>query len=171
MTTKHCPAARAPLKLAVVGPNANLTRTLLSNYAGCVGYPGGPILKECSFVNPLQGLQAAAKASVLFDSNVLYAQGVDIDTQDTSMIASAVAAAHQADITIVVCGLITCQENGDQCQEAEARDRPTPSDSQGNDDPNSTAIGMGRDYGIGLPGKQLELLHSPTQLQRPSSWW
>jgi beta-glucosidase len=47
-----------------------------------------------------------------------------------------VAAAARADVTVAVLGLITCQEHGPQCQEAEAHDR----------------------VAIGLPGQQLALL-------------
>ena len=56
-------------------------------------------------------------------TSVSFASGSDIDTDDVSGIAAAVALAKKADITVVVTGLITCQENGAQCQEAEARDR------------------------------------------------
>ena len=44
----------APLKIAVVGPNANRTDTLTSNYAGCRNSAGGPLIPECTFINPLQ---------------------------------------------------------------------------------------------------------------------
>ena len=43
-----------PLKIAVIGPNANRTLTLTSNYAGCKTQAGGPIMPSCTFVNPLQ---------------------------------------------------------------------------------------------------------------------
>merc|ERR1711871_1466356 len=118
-----------------------------SNYAGCKNQPGGPILSSCTFVNPLQGLRTAAKASPLIDSGVQYVQGVDIDTTDTSRIKDAVDAAKNADVVIFIGGLITCQETGDQCIEAEARDR-------------SSGASPPRDFGIGLPGKQLDLLQA-----------
>jgi beta-glucosidase len=149
----------APIKLAVIGPNANRTLTLTSSYSGCKSRAGGPILPSCVFVNPLQGIAAAAKASAKFDNTVLYEQGVAIDTPDTSGIAAAIAAADKADVAIVITGLITCQEIGDECQEAEARDRSTPVDADGADNPFSKKD-KGRDYGIGLPGKQLELVQS-----------
>lgn len=194
-----------PLKLAVVGPNANRTLTLTSSYSGTrsfmnflslqtskivievfvlqilLGYPssnvllmiyfalfggtgckdraGGPILPTCTFVNPLQGIQAAAAASSAFSDAVAFAPGVDIDTPDTSGIPAAVAAASDADVVVVIGGLITCQETGAQCQEAEARDRSTPVNKDGTDNPYSTAD-IGRDYGIGLPGQQLALLQT-----------
>eukprot|EP01043_Picozoa_sp_COSAG02_P000111 COSAG02_NODE_2_length_75708_cov_87.013953_14_plen_423_part_00 len=142
-------------KLAVVGPNANRTGTLTANYAGCKSSAGGPILPTCTFVNPLQGITAAAKASGDWEDEVAYAQGVDIDTTDTSGIASAVAAAKGADYVVVVGGLITCQEVGFECQEAEARDRSSPVQCE---KPGASCPDIGRDVGIGLPGKQLELL-------------
>eukprot|EP00966_Prymnesium_polylepis_P286550 6619158-Prymnesium_polylepis.1 len=104
------PQPKRRLRLAVIGPSANRTLTLTSNYAGCKDKPGGPILPECSFVNPLEGLAAAALASAEWDDDVLYEHGCDVDSPDTSGISAAVAAARQADVTIFVGGLITCQE-------------------------------------------------------------
>ena len=153
--TPPLPAAAAKKKIAVLGPNANRTLTLTANYAGCKNGAGGPILPTCTFVNPLQGISAMAKASSAWDEEVLFAQGVDIDTPDTSEIAAAVAAAKAADVAIVIGGLITCQEIGFQCQEAEARDRSSPVACA---DPEAHCPDVGRDVGIGLPGKQLALL-------------
>ena len=152
-------AAAAPIKVAVVGPNANNTRMLASSYSGCTSHAGGSLLPECTFVNVLQGIESAAKASSRLADDVLYAEGVEIDTLETTGIAEAVAAAASADVVVVVGGLITCQEVGDQCQESEARDRSTPVDAQGHDKPDSTED-KGRDYGIGLPGQQLALLQT-----------
>jgi len=142
---------RRLLKLAVVGPNANRTLTLTSNYAGCKDRAGGPLLPECTLINPLQGLRAAARASAAFEDDVAFERGCDIDTDDTSGIAAAVAAAQEADVVVFVGGLITCQETGDQCQEAEARDRSTPAGPD---------VDVGRDVGIGLPGRQLAALQT-----------
>ena len=155
-------AARVvPVKVAVVGPNANNTRMLASSYSGCTSRAGGPLLPECTFVNVLQGVRAAALASPRLADDVRYAQGVETDTPDASGIGAAVAAAAAADVVIVVGGLVTCQENGDQCQEAEARDRSTPTDKHGIDDPHDkSGADKGRDYGIGLPGQQLALLQA-----------
>ena len=150
-------APRTPLKLAVVGPNANRTMTLTSNYAGCKARAGGPILPTCTFVNPLEGIRAAARASAALADDVPYAQGVDIDTNGTAGIAAAAALASKADVAIFVGGLITCQELGEQCQEAEARDRSTPVG-------NVTTSDVGRDYGIGLPGKQLQMIQALAKL-------
>ena len=82
---------------------------------------------------------------------MLYAKGCDIDTNDTSAIPAAVAAAAVADVVVFVGGLITCQEIGPECQEAEARDRSTPV---------GVGTDVGRDVGIGLPGNQLATLQS-----------
>ena len=149
----------------MLGPNANRTLTLTANYAGCKSGAGGPILPECTFVNPLQGLTASARASSEWDDEVLYAQGVEIDTPDTSGISAAVAAAKEADVAVVIGGLITCQEVGYQCQEAEARDRSSPVACN---DPEASCPDIGRDVGIGLPGKQLALLQAlATQTTTP----
>ena len=48
-----------PIKVAVVGPNANRTLTLGSNYAGCKTGAGGPFMTSCTFVNPLQVIATA----------------------------------------------------------------------------------------------------------------
>ena len=150
----HALPLAKPSRVAVVGPNANRTLTLTSNYAGCKDKAGGPILPSCTFVNPLQGIQAAVAAA---GGEVAYAQGVEVDSQNRSGIPAAVAAAKDADVVVVVAGLITCQEVGAMCQEAEARDRSTPVNADGTDNPWSTAD-IGRDYGIGLPGVQQDLL-------------
>ncbi len=94
------------LKIAVVGPNANRTLTLASNYAGCKSHAGGPILNSCTFVTPLQGIIAAASKLPNVNSTILYEEGVQIDTPDTSGIVAAVAAAKLADVTIVVTGCV-----------------------------------------------------------------
>ena len=96
-----------PIRVAVVGPNANRTLTLTSNYAGCKEKAGGPIIASCTFVNPLNGIEAMAKISPLLDSHVRYAQGCDIDTHDLSRIDDAVEAANNADVVVFIGGLIT----------------------------------------------------------------
>lgn len=107
-------------KVAVIGPNANRTLTLLSNYPGCKNSPGGPIDPTCRLVNPLDGMAAAAKAG---GGTVTFSQGSEIDGGNASMIPAAVAAAKAADVVVLVGGIITCQEHGMYCQEAEALDR------------------------------------------------
>ena len=46
--------------IAVIGPNANRTESLLANYAGCRDAPGGPIDATCRLVTPFAGISAAA---------------------------------------------------------------------------------------------------------------
>ena len=87
-----------------------------------------------------------------------FVQGVDIDSQDRSGIQRAVSSTD-VDVVVVVVGLITCAEIGPMCQEAEARDRSTPVNPNGTDNPDSTAD-LGRDYGIGLPGVQSALVQA-----------
>ena len=153
-------SASAPLKVAVVGPNANRTLTLTSSYSGCKSSAGGPILPECIFLNPLQGIEAAvASDPKKFEGGVLYSQGVDIDSNKTSGISEAVSVAKLADVVIMIGGLITCQETGAECQEAEARDRSTPVNADGTLNSSSTTD-IGFDYGIGLPGQQELLLQT-----------
>ena len=122
--------------IAVIGPNANRTASLLSNYAGCRDIPGGPVDATCRLVTPLAGISAAAAAAAKNGATVEFAQGCEIDTNSTAGFAQALSAAARADVVVVVLGLITCQEQGPQCQEAEAHDRVS----------------------IGLPGQQLNLL-------------
>ena len=64
---------------------------------------------SCTLVNPLQGISAAADARGIV---VDYQQGCDSDTPRTDGFAAAVEAAQQADVTVAVMGIITCQEEG-----------------------------------------------------------
>jgi len=106
--------------IAVIGPNANRTMSLVSNYPGCKTAPGGPLVPDCNLTTPLDGIVSAAASR---GARVRFAQGCDIDTADTSGFEEALVAAQAADVVVFVGGLITCQETGDQCQEAEAKDR------------------------------------------------
>lgn len=87
-------------KLAVIGPNANATTVMISNYAGI----------PCRYTSPLQGLQK-------YISSVTYAPGCgNVKCGDQSLFAAATKAAALADAVVVVVGL-------DQSIEAEALDR------------------------------------------------
>merc|ERR1719272_2481991 len=120
--------------------------TLLSNYPGCKTAPGGGIDPACTLVNPLQGIQAysnkwsnhAGAGAGAGESLVTYAKGCEIDGDDDSMIAEAVEVAVKAGVVVIVAGIITCQEHGQYCQEAEALDR----------------------VNITLPGQQLKLIQA-----------
>ncbi|KAG4984389.1 hypothetical protein JHK87_029138 [Glycine soja] len=87
-------------KMAVIGPNANATTVMISNYAGI----------PCRYTSPLQGLQK-------YTSSVNYAPGCsNVKCGNQSLIASAVKAAASADAVVLVVGL-------DQSIEAEGLDR------------------------------------------------
>ncbi|KAG6652601.1 hypothetical protein I3843_05G017400 [Carya illinoinensis] len=87
-------------KLAAIGPNANATRVMISNYAGV----------PCRYTSPLQGLQKYVSA-------VSYEPGCsNVKCGDESLIEAAAKAAAAADVVVVVVGL-------DQSIEAEGLDR------------------------------------------------
>ncbi|KAF8406210.1 hypothetical protein HHK36_008295 [Tetracentron sinense] len=86
--------------LAVIGPNANVTRVMISNYAGV----------PCKYTSPLQGLQK-------YVSSVTYQPGcANVGCSNGSLIDSAAKAAATADAVVVIVGL-------DQSIEAEGLDR------------------------------------------------
>ncbi|KAJ9673794.1 hypothetical protein PVL29_023379 [Vitis rotundifolia] len=87
------------LSLAVIGPNANATDTLLGNYAG----------PPCKFISPLQGLQS-------YVNNTMYHSGCNDVACPSASIENAVDVAKQADYVVLVMGL-------DQTQEREKHDR------------------------------------------------
>ncbi|PIA44186.1 hypothetical protein AQUCO_01700063v1 [Aquilegia coerulea] len=85
--------------IAVIGPNANASQVMLSNYAGI----------PCGYITPLQGLKKYA--------SVTYQPGcANVSCSDESLIDSAAKAASTADATILIVGL-------DQSIEAEGLDR------------------------------------------------
>ncbi|KAK8993565.1 hypothetical protein V6N11_033658 [Hibiscus sabdariffa] len=86
--------------LAVIGPNANATTAMISNYAGI----------PCRYTSPLQGLQKYVKT-------VTYEAGCsDVKCGSEALIQPAVQAAANADAVVLVVGL-------DQSVEAEGLDR------------------------------------------------
>ncbi|KAH9696572.1 hypothetical protein WN944_029210 [Citrus x changshan-huyou] len=93
-------SSNATQNLAVIGPNANATNVMISNYAGI----------PCGYTSPLQGLQKYVSA-------VTYAPGCsNVKCKDDSLIEPAAKAAAAADVVVVVVGL-------DQSIEAEGLDR------------------------------------------------
>jgi beta-D-xylosidase 4 len=85
--------------LAVIGPNANVTRVMIGNYAGI----------PCKYTTPFQGLQKYSKA--------IYQPGcTNVSCIGSGLINAAVQAATTADAVVLVVGL-------DQSIEAEGRDR------------------------------------------------
>ncbi|KAG9459609.1 hypothetical protein H6P81_004117 [Aristolochia fimbriata] len=85
--------------VAVVGPNADVTLTMIGNYAGVA----------CRYTTPLQGIGSYAKTVHQRGCN-------DVTCRGDQPIEAAVAAARQADATVLVVGL-------DQSKEAEFKDR------------------------------------------------
>eukprot|EP01094_Clydonella_sp_ATCC50884_P017513 TRINITY_DN306_c0_g1_i1.p1 TRINITY_DN306_c0_g1~~TRINITY_DN306_c0_g1_i1.p1 ORF type:complete len:548 (-),score=171.57 TRINITY_DN306_c0_g1_i1:401-2044(-) len=92
-------AASPALSLALIGPSANATTTLLGNYYGM----------PSAIVSPLQGIQAKGV-------QVTYVEGCDVACNSSAGFAAAAAAAAAADVTVLVMGL-------DQGQESEGLDR------------------------------------------------
>ncbi|GMQ01111.1 hypothetical protein CsSME_00047873 [Camellia sinensis var. sinensis] len=86
--------------VAIIGPNANATQVMISNYAGV----------PCRYTSPLQGLQKYVEA-------VTYEPGcANVGCVDESQIEAAIKAAAVADEVVVVVGL-------DQSVEREELDR------------------------------------------------
>lgn len=85
--------------VAVIGPNSNVTNTMIGNYAGVA----------CGYTTPLQGIGKYAKT--------IHQQGCDdVACTTDKLFGEAVNAASQADATVLVIGL-------DQSIEAEFKDR------------------------------------------------
>ncbi|KAH0989265.1 hypothetical protein GBA52_000748 [Prunus armeniaca] len=87
------------ISLAVIGPNANASETLLGNYHG----------RPCKSITPLKALQGYAKYTN-------YEAGCDTVKCPQATINKAVEAAKAADYVVLIMGL-------DQSQEREAHDR------------------------------------------------
>ncbi|KAL6296964.1 hypothetical protein ACE6H2_005106 [Prunus campanulata] len=87
------------ISLAVIGPNANASETLLGNYHG----------RPCKSITPLKALQVYAKYTN-------YEAGCDTVKCPQATIDKAVEAAKAADYVVLIMGL-------DQSQEREAHDR------------------------------------------------
>ncbi|XP_030543182.1 probable beta-D-xylosidase 2 [Rhodamnia argentea] len=85
--------------VAVVGPNSDVTVTMIGNYAGVA----------CGYTTPLQGIGKY--------TNTIHQQGcVDVACHDDKLFGAAIEAARGADVTVLVMGL-------DQSIEAEFKDR------------------------------------------------
>ncbi|KAG7533552.1 Glycoside hydrolase family 3 C-terminal domain superfamily [Arabidopsis thaliana x Arabidopsis arenosa] len=85
--------------VAVIGPNSDVTETMIGNYAG----------KACAYTTPLQGISRYART--------LHQAGcAGVACKGNQGFAAAEAAAREADATVLVMGL-------DQSIEAETRDR------------------------------------------------
>ncbi|EFJ24353.1 hypothetical protein SELMODRAFT_101733 [Selaginella moellendorffii] len=94
------PLSTALKTVALIGPNANATYTMLGNYEGI----------PCKYISPLQGMQ-------IYSSNILYSPGCrNVACNEGDLVASAVEVATKADAVVLVVGL-------DQSQERETFDR------------------------------------------------
>ena len=101
--------------LAVIGPNANATQTLLSNYEGI----------PSSIVSVLQGIQEAVSGSHV---QVAYAPGcTSIKCPNSSKFSDAIDIVHTVDYVIMVMGLDSTVE-GEGHDRAETECNGTPQD-------------------------------------------
>ncbi|WP_213602534.1 beta-glucosidase BglX [Pseudoxanthomonas japonensis] len=98
------PLSKSVRTLAVIGPLADHRRAMLGNWA-VAG-------REEDAVTPIEGLKAALGDG----TRLVIAKGADIDSQDTSGFAQAVAAAKQADAVVMFLG-----EHPDMSAEANNR--------------------------------------------------
>lgn len=96
---KALPFKTADMKLAVLGPNANATKTLQGNYEG-----HAPFL-----ISPLMALSAEV-------SNVIYEEGCEIESDSKDGFSAAIDAVSESDAVVLFMGL-------DQSQEREGLDR------------------------------------------------
>ena len=120
--------------VAVIGPNANRTEALLSDYNGCPGLEMWPSPNSngsqyinghdpsppCHLVTPLQGLEQALRSKgvgVTYDSGCPLSGAVN-----ASEVASAATSATAADLAVVVLGLVSGDGNAAKL-EGEAHDR------------------------------------------------
>ncbi|XP_031254744.1 beta-D-xylosidase 4-like [Pistacia vera] len=98
-TAESLPLSATAIKnLAVIGPNANVTKTMIGNYEGT----------PCKYTTPLQGLAALVSTT--------YQPGCSNVQCSTAQVDEATKIAALADATVLVMG-------ADQSIEAESRDR------------------------------------------------
>lgn len=94
-------------RVAIVGPNANRTLTMLGNYCGCLNGPFSDIDPSCVLINPYMGIKSTLdsyKVLVTFDEG-----SPDLSTFNTSLINAAVENVAAADVAILVMGIATCE--------------------------------------------------------------
>ncbi len=106
-------------RLAILGPLANATQTLLSNYEG-----GNTLVESHSILSALSARAAAAGVAVAFEPGCLNASGgASVWCQGSAGIPAAVAAAKASEVAIVVVGLCSvCPMDGWRL-EGEGHDR------------------------------------------------
>ncbi|ELR20723.1 betaxylosidase [Acanthamoeba castellanii str. Neff] len=96
------PLRKSVRRVAVIGPNANATETMLGNYYGSRCHDG---TYDC-IVSPYLAIKAKLPQAL-----VTYNLGCDVDSTNTTGIPEAVKAAQAADVAIVVLGLNTSVES------------------------------------------------------------
>jgi len=99
------PLSKDISSIAVIGPNANVTSTLLSNYFGQRCHGGG---YDC-ILTPLNAIKNVV-------SNVKYDQGCDINSNDKSRFSNAINIAKISEVVIMFVGI-------DNSIESEGQDR------------------------------------------------
>lgn len=143
-------SAKLTRGIAVIGPNANDTAALLSDYNGCDG-KGGINGKDesppCRLVAPLQGIAAHLKRAAPAVA-VKYLEGVwrsNVRPQDEKSIEAAALLAAASDAAVLVLGLVSASSLKESAVslEGEGHDR----------------------YDLGFPGSQLKLLKAVLQAQ------
>lgn len=98
-TALHCLCPRRHRTVAVIGPNSDVTVTMIGNYAGIA----------CGYTTPVQGIGRYTRA-------IHRAGCPNVKCKNAHLFGDAIAAAGQADATVLVMGL-------DQSIEAEFKDR------------------------------------------------
>ncbi|GAA1728531.1 glycoside hydrolase family 3 N-terminal domain-containing protein [Isoptericola hypogeus] len=95
-----------PARVAVVGPNAHRSDALMGCYSFAnhvlAHHPGVP--KGFEIPTVYESLGGAFRAAGLPEPELVHAAGCDVEGEDTSGIADAVAAAASADLAVVVVG-------------------------------------------------------------------
>ncbi len=130
------PLSKNLKSLAVIGPNAGVSRNLVGDYTYICHVEtlieardkdnafGAAIAKDIEIVEdfvPIGTVLEAIEAAVSSETTVHFAQGCDVNSDRRDGFAEAVAAARQADVAILVVG----DKSGltDDCTTGEARDR------------------------------------------------
>ncbi len=130
------PLAKSIGSVAVIGPNAGVSRNLVGDYTYICHVEtliearekdnafGAAIAKDIEIVEdfvPIDSVVEAIRLAVSSGTTVHFAQGCDVNSDRRDGFAAAVDAAKQADVAIVVVG----DKSGltDDCTSGEARDR------------------------------------------------
>lgn len=158
-TGQLLPLPKDLMSVAVIGPNAGVSRNLVGDYTYICHVEtliearekdnafGAAIAEDIEIVEDFVAIDSvldAIRAAVSGATQVLYAPGCDVNSERRDGFAEAVAAASQAAVAIVVVG----DKSGltDDCTSGEARDRAD----------------------LGLPGVQQELVEAVVATGTPT---